>query len=93
MNVGFNLLFKRNYNPAESSKTMEMEFLASVKDTLVVNPTDSTFHPEENQPLPGDKLEQIALSVAAPCKTSGKSEKNLERLNLGLACLMLAKPK
>ena len=24
---------------------------------------------------------------------SGKSEKNLERLNLGLACLMLAKPK
>jgi len=25
--------------------------------------------------------------------TSGKSEKNLERLNLGLACLMLAKPK
>jgi len=24
---------------------------------------------------------------------SGKSAKNLERLNLGLACLMLAKPK
>jgi len=71
VNVGFNLHFKRNYDPLESSKTMEVEFLASIDDTLVVNPTDPTFCPEQDQALPGDKLEQIALSVQAPQKTLG----------------------
>jgi hypothetical protein len=72
VNIGFNLLFKRNYDPLQSLKTMEVVFLASINNALVVDPTDSlTFYPEEGQALPGDKLEQIALSVLAPDKTLG----------------------
>jgi len=53
-----------------------------------------------NQGLP---LKSLCIKSCGECllrgfaawfaTSSGKSEKNLERLNLGLACLMLAKPK
>ena len=42
---------------------------------------------------PGEGERDYELVTPSPRHTSGKSEKNLTRLNLDLACLMLAKPK
>ncbi len=55
---------------------MEVVFLASIDNALVVDPTDSsTFYPEEDQALPGDKLEQIALSAHCEEEDTGTTKK------------------
>ena len=73
VNAGFQLIFKRNYNPLENAGGTKLLFLASIDDSFVVNPPDLVTFVEADPPeaLPGDQLEQIALSVPAPPKTLG----------------------
>ena len=73
VNAGFQLIFKRNYNPLESARGTKLQFLASIDDSFVVNPLDLVTLIIQADPdaLPGDQLEQIALSVPAPPKTLG----------------------
>jgi hypothetical protein len=77
VNGGFELVFKRNYNPLRTRQEMEVEFLASINDALVVNPTFPTFISEDKHALSGDMLERIALSVEAPHKTLGVKASHL----------------
>jgi hypothetical protein len=72
VNNGFDLLFKRNYDPSECTRGKKLEFLASIDDRFVSDPTDSvTVIEDDREALPGDKLEEIARSVSAPSKTLG----------------------
>jgi len=77
VNGGFELAFKRNYDPLQSRKEKQVEFLASIDDALVVNPTFPTFLSEDKDALSGDMLERIALSVEAPHKTLGVKASHL----------------
>lgn len=72
VNKGFDLLFKRNYDPSKCSRGKKLEFLASIDDNFVSDPPDSvTFIEDDPNALPGDELEAIAKFVPAPPKTLG----------------------
>ena len=72
VNSGFELLFRRNFDPAECTRGKFLRFLGSIDESFVSDPTDSTvFIEDERENLPGDMLEQIAKSVLPPPKTLG----------------------
>ena len=77
VNGGFELIFKRNYEPFLSHREKKVEFLASIDNALIVNPTFPTFVSEDKHAVSGDMLEKIALSVEAPHKTLGVKASHL----------------